>query len=125
MKSFLIANILTVLLCAACGIGANNGNPSISASQTSGCSNIKNNTCTITLNYNTGGQSGLTIGIQYNGPSYPQEFIMNIESCSVINQNQNQVCAFPVTFGQGAGGHTQNMTFTLGSAQSNQVSVSD
>ncbi|MFN8769913.1 MAG: hypothetical protein ACK5WP_03495 [Neisseriaceae bacterium] len=128
MKSFLFTSIIVTLICTACGLGAatNNGNQMISAATSGSCNYIQSGSCNITLTYNTGGASGLSIGIQYNGTSYPQEFQINMESCVVINQAYNQTCNVPVKYiGNGSGGHTQNMIFSLGNAQSNQVSVSD
>jgi hypothetical protein len=83
--------------------------------------------CFITLTYNTGGNGGLNIGVII--PQVYNDFNMDNwqNSCNVRNTTESQICSFIITYNpeSGACNHTQNMTFTLGSAISNQVSVSD
>lgn len=129
---------ILVLICVIMGVyGCNNvggtGNPSISAQVTSGnCSNFTstNESCTVTITYNTNGATGISLG--YTPNPLPTAITSNGTFNSTFGACQTQVnnsvsgqysCPVTITYTSGIGGANFNLAFTLGNATSNTITV--
>ena len=84
MKKIVIL-LCTMIVLTACSAGSSSGtNPTISATS-SNCSPITNaNQCQITLTYNAGGASNLTLGITYNPQQLAQFTVNGLSSCPTL-----------------------------------------
>jgi hypothetical protein len=116
-----------VTICSSC-IGDTN-NPTISAKITDGvCQPMTTaNTCSITLTYNTGGQSGLIISTS-SGNSFSDNFVLTGVGgsyCPTTNTSNTQSCIVTVTYTPTTTPITEDLVFALGSAKSNAITISN
>ncbi len=111
-----------VTICSSC-IG-DTDNPTISATTSGVCQPMTAaDTCSITLTYNTGGQSGLRFTV--TGNSSPQFTLNGLNSCSTTNTSNTQSCIVNVTYNPAPGNITEDLVFALGSAKSNAITISN
>lgn len=114
-----------VTICSSC-IG-DTDNPTISAKITGGvCRSMTTaDTCSITLTYNTGGQSGLIFSI--SSGNIPSNYfnLDGLNNCSTTNTSNT--CTVTVTYlaPSDADNITEDLVFALGSAKSNAITISN
>lgn len=100
-------------------VGCNSGgggNATISATA-SGCSPATQNSCKISLTYNTQG-SALSLSLSGNTLS---QFVFPLNACNVTATNGNQTCTLNVVYNSSGQPVTENVSFVLGSGGTNSV----
>jgi len=113
-----------VTICSSC-IG-DTDNPTISATTSGVCQPMTAaDTCSITLTYNTGGQSGLIFSI--SSGNIPSNYfnLDGLNNCSTTNTSNTQSCIVNVTYNPAPGNITEDLVFALGSAKSNAITISN
>lgn len=135
LKSMRLLPICALVgLLSACNAGTEG--TSISAAVTSGScidmNNSNNTTCTITLTYNTGGTTGLSLGYTSSVTPPPAGITANSSFTNGMAACQSQISAIttsgshtcPVTIVYSAGTATNTfLTFNLGGQSSGQIQV--
>ncbi len=99
----------------------------ISASSNGSCSPITNaSQCLITLTYDTNGNSGQILGVSYSPQQLSQFTVPNpATTCPTPSSSGgSQTCQLQVTYISNGSNVSENLTFTLGTASSNSISVS-
>ena len=127
LKNLLL--LLGVVTICSSRIGDTN-NPTISATTSGVCQSMTTaGTCSITLTYNTGGQSGLIISTS-SGNTYPNNFVLTGvigSNCPTTNTSNTQSCIVTVTYTPPTPPNniTEDLVFALGSAKSNAITISN
>ena len=135
MRVAILLSSLAVM-CVACGIGTNSSTiPSISIATNNACgTGITTNSCTLTITYSTGGNSGLAfggpicssvVGTSSSTTCAISTYTFNFNNCSIVSSTNQQTCTVPVTY-NGSGtppSISENVQFTLSTATSNTISL--
>jgi len=117
MKIISFSNTLLVTTCLyGCIIGGT-GTPQITATGNRCTNLIGTSSCTINLTYNTGGVTGLSLGVKYDPQQFAQFTIQNLTTCPAPSGG-SQTCSLTVNYKSTGVRVSQNMIFTLGSANS-------
>ncbi len=123
---------ITLFGIAGCNVGST---PTISASvpsnrDTSSCQELSNTnrTCTISVVYNTNGVSGVSLG--YTPDPLPASitngtFSTTLGTCQsgVAASSGSTTCSIVITYTPVSGGTNTTITFTLGNATSNKITI--
>jgi hypothetical protein len=127
-KSLVLCMPVMFIGLAACGAGtASTTTGTISASSNGNCSPITTSQqCIITITYDTNGNSGQILGVSYSPQQLSQFTVPNpATSCPVPSSSGgSQTCQLQVTYLSNGSSVSENLTFTLGTANSNAILIS-
>jgi hypothetical protein len=121
-KNYLIAILAAFATLIGCDIGGT-GKAAISSAKVTqgncGALTTAAPVCTVTLTYNTGGESGASFSVNYDPAQPTGQFTAVFSSCSLEGSGQ-QTCNVPVTYSKPANGRVvpQKGVFVLGGSKS-------